>query len=154
MILLVCLPLVAINAKVNKQVVTLSCNLDCQGCCDKVMKNIAFEKGVKDLVCNLEEKTVTVTYDANKTDVPTIIAAFEKIGKKACLPSEKKEEKKIQKVAFDKKAMENPKSVKDPKQEKARQLEPKQLERRPARTEEKAKEKEVDANTSASQQAQ
>ena len=82
-VLLLCLPYVAAQAKQNKQTVVLTCDLHCQGCCDKVMKNIAFEKGVKDLVCNLKEKTVTVTFDANKTDVPTILAAFEKIGKKA-----------------------------------------------------------------------
>lgn len=67
----------------NRQTVVLSCDLHCQGCCDKVMKNIAFEKGVKDLVCDLKNKTVTVTYDANKTDVPTLLKAFEKINKPA-----------------------------------------------------------------------
>lgn len=71
------------TAKTNKQVVVLSCDLHCQGCCDKIMKNIAFEKGVKDLVCDLKSKRVTVTYDANKTDVPTLLKAFEKIGKPA-----------------------------------------------------------------------
>ena len=70
-------------AQVDKQVVVLSCDLHCQGCCDKIMKNIAFEKGVKDIVCDLKTKTVTVTYDANKTDVPTLLKAFEKIGKPA-----------------------------------------------------------------------
>ena len=68
---------------VNKQKVVLSCDLHCQGCCDKIMKNIAFEKGVKDLVCDLKSKTVTVIYDADKTDVPTLLKAFEKIGKPA-----------------------------------------------------------------------
>ena len=70
-------------AKQDKQVVVLSCDLHCQGCCDKIMKNIAFEKGVKDIVCDLKAKTVTVTYDANKTDIPTLLKAFEKIGKPA-----------------------------------------------------------------------
>ena len=28
----------------NRQTVVLSCDLHCQGCCDKIMKNIAFEK--------------------------------------------------------------------------------------------------------------
>lgn len=70
-------------AKADKQVVVLSCDLHCQGCCDKIMKSIAFERGVKDLVCDLKTKTVTVTYDANKTDVPTLLGAFEKIGKPA-----------------------------------------------------------------------
>ena len=45
---------------------------------DKELKN-----GVKDLVFDLEAKTVTVTYDANKTDVPSIQKAFAKIGKPA-----------------------------------------------------------------------
>ena len=83
-ILLALLPVVGIMAaKPDKQVVVLTCDLHCQGCCDKIMKNIAFEKGVKDIVCDLKTKTVTVTYDANKTDVPTLLKAFEKIGKPA-----------------------------------------------------------------------
>ena len=82
-----CTPLFA---KANKQVVVLSCDIHCQGCCDKIMKNIAFEKGVKDIVCDLETKTVTVTFDANKTDVPTLLKAFEKIHKPAEVVSQPK----------------------------------------------------------------
>ena len=82
LVLLAFLPLI-VFAKANKQVVVLSCDIHCQGCIDKIMKNIAFEKGVKDLVCDLDTKTVTVTYDANKTDVPTLLKAFEKIKKPA-----------------------------------------------------------------------
>lgn len=70
-------------AKADKQVVILSCDLHCQGCCDKIMKNIAFEKGVKDIVCDLKTKTVTVTFDAARTDVHTLLKAFDKIGKPA-----------------------------------------------------------------------
>lgn len=84
----------AFAAKADKQVVTLSCDLHCQGCCDKIMKNIAFEKGVKDIECNLEEKTVTVTYDANKTNVPTLLKAFDKIGKPAKVKEPKQDNKK------------------------------------------------------------
>ena len=75
----------------NKQKVVLACDLHCQGCCDKIMKNIAYEKGVKDLVCDLKSKTVTVTYDADKTDVPTLLKAFEKIGKPAKVQEPQKE---------------------------------------------------------------
>ena len=71
------------SAKPNKQVVVLSVDIHCQGCIDKIMKNIAFEKGVKDIVCDLDTKTVKVTYDANKTNVPTLLTAFEKIRKPA-----------------------------------------------------------------------
>lgn len=69
----------------NKRTVVLHCDLHCQGCCDKIMKNIAWEKGVKDLVCDLRKKTVTVTYDTRKTDLETLLKAFERIGKPATL---------------------------------------------------------------------
>lgn len=72
-------------AKVNKQKVTFYVHLHCDGCVQKVMKNIAYEKGVKDLECSIEKQTVVVTYDANKTDVATLQKAFEKIGKPASL---------------------------------------------------------------------
>ena len=75
------------EAKPNKQKVVLYVHLHCEDCCNKILKNIPFDKelknGVKDLVFNMEEQTVTVTYDANKTDVPTIQKAFAKIGKPA-----------------------------------------------------------------------
>ena len=47
------------------------------------MKNIAWEKGVKDIICDLEKKTVTVVYDTRKTDIDTLLKAFERIGKPA-----------------------------------------------------------------------
>ena len=75
------------EAKPNKQKVVLYVYLHCQDCCDKIMKNIPFDKdlknGVKDLVFDMEAQTVTVTYDANKTDVPALQKAFAKIGKPA-----------------------------------------------------------------------
>lgn len=77
----------------NKQKVVLSCDIHCQGCCDKIMKNIAFEKGVKDIVCDLKTKTVTVTYDADKTDIPMLLTAFKKIGKPAQVKSEESPKK-------------------------------------------------------------
>ena len=86
--LMALLPLMGMYAKTDKQVVVLSVDLHCQGCCDRIMKNIAFEKGVKDIVCDLPTKTVTVTYDANKTDIPTLLKAFEKIGKPARVKKE------------------------------------------------------------------
>jgi len=77
----------SVSAKTNKQTVVLACDIHCQGCCDKIMKNIAFEKGVKDIVCDLDAKTVTVTYDANKTDIETLRKAFAKIGKPGTVTS-------------------------------------------------------------------
>ena len=77
-----------------KETVVLSCNLHCQGCCDKIMKNIAYEKGVKDLQFDLKNKTVTLTFDTRKTDLPTLLKAFEKLGKPAKPIAPKKQEDK------------------------------------------------------------
>ena len=77
----------------NRQTVVLSCNIHCQGCIDKIMKNIAFEKGVKDIACDLDTKTVTVTYDANKTDVPALLEAFKKINKPATVKETEQKQK-------------------------------------------------------------
>lgn len=85
------------EAKPNKQKVVLYVYLHCQDCCDKIMKNIPFDKelknAVKDIVFDMEAQTVTVTYDANKTDVPALQKAFAKIGKPATTtPPEHKRE--------------------------------------------------------------
>lgn len=74
-----------------KETVVLSCNLHCQGCCDKIMKNIAYEKGVKDLQFDLKNKTVTLTFDKRKTDLPTLLKAFEKLGKPATVKKDTKQ---------------------------------------------------------------
>lgn len=75
----------------NKQTVVLACDMLCQGCCDKIMKNIAWEKGVKDIVCDLKTKTVTLTFDTRKTDLDTLLKAFERIGKPAQLTEQTKQ---------------------------------------------------------------
>lgn len=77
-----------------KETVVLSCDLHCQGCCDKIMKNIAYEKGVKDLQFDLKNKTVTLTFDKRKTDLPTLLKAFEKLGKPAKPIAPKEQEDK------------------------------------------------------------
>ena len=85
--LLALLPVLGLYARVDKQTVVFNCDIHCQGCCNKIMKNIAYERGVTDIVCDIPTKTVTVTYDANKTDVQKILAAFERIGKPATVKS-------------------------------------------------------------------
>ena len=76
------------EAKPKKEKVLFYVHLHCDACVQKIMKNIAFEKGVKDIVCSIENQTVEVTYDANKTDIPTLQKAFDKIGKPASLTPE------------------------------------------------------------------
>ena len=69
--------------KNTKETVTFVVNIDCENCVKKVEKNIAFEKGVTDLQCDLASKTVRVTYQTNKTTEQKLIAAFKKIGYEA-----------------------------------------------------------------------
>ena len=68
------------SKKSNKQTVLLNCDLHCQGCCDKIMKNIAFEKGVKDVSVDLPNQTVKIVFDEAKTDTTTLAKAIRKLG--------------------------------------------------------------------------
>ena len=72
------------NAKDIKTVV-LKTNpeMHCTGCEKKIKDNIRFEKGVKDIRTNLDDKTVTIEYDADKTNVENIIEGFKKINYEA-----------------------------------------------------------------------
>jgi copper chaperone CopZ len=65
--------------------------MHCSSCENKIKSNIRFEKGVKDIVTNLADKTVTVTYDADKTDVDKIIEGFKKIDYVATIATPKAE---------------------------------------------------------------
>lgn len=49
----------------------------------KVQKNIAFEKGLKELKTNLQDKTVTIVYDADKTSVENLKKGFSKFNYEA-----------------------------------------------------------------------
>ena len=62
------------------QEVTFIVSLHCENCVRKVQDNIPFEKGVKDLKVNLEDKTVWIEYSPDKTDKAKLAAAIEKLG--------------------------------------------------------------------------
>lgn len=64
----------------KKERVVFSVDLHCDDCVKKIMKNIAFEKGVIDLKPDLNKKEVMVVYNNQKTDLNKLIAAFKKIG--------------------------------------------------------------------------
>lgn len=66
--------------KKNVQTVTFKTNIHCKNCVKKINDNISFEKGVKDLKINLDEKLVTVSYDPSKTDAEKLAAAISKLG--------------------------------------------------------------------------
>jgi len=64
----------------------------CQNCEKKVKDNIKFEKGMKKLATDLKNKTVTITYDAEKTNVEQLQAGFKKFKYEAVVVEDKKAE--------------------------------------------------------------
>lgn len=55
-------------------------DIRCENCSIKIMNNVpALGKGIKDVVVNLDNKTVAVTYDNRKTDDQKIIKGFRSI---------------------------------------------------------------------------
>lgn len=71
--------------KDNLKTSLFNVSMDCVSCKEKIEKNIAFEKGVKDLLVDLDAKTVSVTYDLHKNSDEKLIAAFVKLGYQAAI---------------------------------------------------------------------
>ena len=99
--------LIALGASskdIKTLVVTTEPQMHCASCENKIKGNMRFEKGIKSIKTNLDDKTVTIEYDADKTNVQNIIQGFKKIkyeaseatspsaGKKDCCKGEKKHE--------------------------------------------------------------
>ena len=68
--------------------------MHCNNCETKIKNNLRFEKGVKEIVTDLGDKTVTVKYDADKTTVEALIKGFAKIKYSAVLVTQKRGRKK------------------------------------------------------------
>lgn len=69
------------SAKDIKTIVfTTTPQMHCENCENKIKNNVRFVKGVKSIVTNVEEQTVTITYDADKTTPEKISQGFSKIG--------------------------------------------------------------------------
>ncbi|MEA1876248.1 MAG: heavy metal-associated domain-containing protein [Bacteroidota bacterium] len=84
--------------KKEKKIETLTCwvSMDCDGCVAKIKKNIAYEKGVKDLNIDLKTKLVTVKYRKDKTSPEKLEKAIRDLGFKTEIIKEvKKEGKKV-----------------------------------------------------------
>lgn len=104
------LSVTAVLAKDIRVVVFKVSQMHCENCEKKVKNNMRFEKGVKELSTELKDKTVSITYDAEKTDVKKLQAGFKKFnyeaefvketkqdGKKDSKQESKKEDKKADK---------------------------------------------------------
>ena len=78
------LSVIAASAKDIKTVVfTTNPIMHCANCENKIKTNLRFVKGVKDILTNVSEQRVTVSYDADKTSSETLQKAFTKFGYEA-----------------------------------------------------------------------
>lgn len=59
---------------------TVSPQMTCQNCENKIKTNIRFEKGVTEIVTDIPSQTVKVTYDPAKTNPEKLAEAFKNIG--------------------------------------------------------------------------
>ena len=50
------------------EIVVFKVNMDCEGCLNKIKKELSFIKGVKDLYLNLDNQIVAIKFQPSKTD--------------------------------------------------------------------------------------
>ncbi|MDY3266891.1 MAG: heavy-metal-associated domain-containing protein [Phocaeicola sp.] len=67
-----------VSAKELRKIVFKVQQMECANCEKKVKNNISFEKGVKKLETDVKKRTVTITYDSEKTDVNKLKEGFAK----------------------------------------------------------------------------
>lgn len=80
-------------AKELRKVTFKVMQMECPNCEKKVKKNISFEKGLKKLDTDVPHRTVTITYDAEKTSVEKLKEGFRKFSYEAKVISDVKLEK-------------------------------------------------------------
>lgn len=71
------------NGNYNKKQLEKVCytaDIKCEMCKGKLEKSIPFEKGVKDVVVSVKDKTVTITFLKTKNNKEAIKQAIEKLG--------------------------------------------------------------------------
>lgn len=68
--------------------------MTCENCVKKINSNIRFEKGLKDFNTDLKTKTVTIIYDADKTNIEKLKEGFRKFHYEAEFVKETKQDDK------------------------------------------------------------
>ncbi len=66
--------------KKKTETITISVEMSCPSCVNKIEKGIAYEKGVKDLIVSYEKETVIIKYKTKKTTQEKLLKAIEKLG--------------------------------------------------------------------------
>lgn len=73
--------LITINTHAQEvKTIMYECSFDCPSCEDKVLKNIPYEKGVKAVAVDYDNKQVTVSYKTSKNNEEGIQKALVKLG--------------------------------------------------------------------------
>ena len=86
---------VGLAKDIKTVVVTTQPQMHCESCEKKITGNLRFEKGVKQIECDIPKQMVTITYDGEKTTPEKLIKSFTKFGYKATeVKKEKSEPKK------------------------------------------------------------
>ena len=84
---------VGLAKDIKTVVVTTVPQMHCASCENKIKGNLRFEKGIKQIECDIPKQMVTITYDAEKTNAEKIIQSFGKFGYKATEVKQDKEKK-------------------------------------------------------------
>ena len=80
-----------VTAKDIRTAVFKVSQMKCENCVKKIQQNIRFEKGLKSCTTDLKTKTVTIVYDAEKTDTDKLKNGFKKFHYEAEFVKETKE---------------------------------------------------------------
>ena len=86
------LSVTAVLAKDIRVVVFKVSQMHCEKCEKKVKDNMRFEKGLKDISTEVKTKMVTITYDAEKTNVKKLQAGFNEFSYEAEFVKETKKD--------------------------------------------------------------
>ena len=73
----------ATGKDIKTAVFTTQPQMHCESCENKIKNNLRFEKGIKKIETDVPNQAVTITYDADKTNVSAIAEGFKKIGYEA-----------------------------------------------------------------------
>lgn len=76
------------KAKKELKEVTWHLHLHCEDCVNKILENISFERGVKDLKVTLEENSIYIKYDPSRTSEEKLAAALKSLGYEVFAPGE------------------------------------------------------------------
>lgn len=61
------------------ETIVFNVSMDCQGCVNRINKNIPFEKGVKDFQIDFDNLKVSLTYKTKTTNKEILKKALEKL---------------------------------------------------------------------------